>query len=78
MPSAISDASIILGGMEDPPEWHGIPKAQAEVLIELSSINSDLDPIIFADAVHNENSPWKFNMSIGSTSTIWPYQEDDL
>ena len=41
-------------------------------------MNAVLDPILFAEAVHNEAAISKFKMLIGSTSALPPDEVDDL
>ena len=76
--SDVADSSLVYWDMKAHPEWYGIPTSQDEVRTKLTSVNAALDPILFADAVHNEAAIFKFKMSIRSTSALPPDDTDDL
>ena len=72
------DSSLVYGDMKACPEWHGVATSQEEVKTKLVSVNAALDPILFADAVHNEAAISKFKMLIGTTSALPPDNIDDI
>ena len=76
----MADSSLVYGGMKAHPEykWHGMSTSQNEEITKLVSVNAALDPILSADAVHNEATISKFKMSIEATSALTPEDIDDL
>ena len=54
------------------PEWHGLPASQDEFRTKLASVNAALDPILFAEAVHNKSAISKLKISNGSSSALPP------
>ena len=71
---------MVYGEIKACPEWHGLQASEGEdeVITNLALVNLVLDPVLFAEAVHNEEAISKFKMSIGSTSALSPDEVDDL
>ena len=74
----IDNALLTLEEMEERPDQNGLPQTQDEVLIKLSSVNSALDPVMFANADRNGAALSKFKMLIGATSAIPIDEKDDF
>lgn len=76
--SASADSSLKLGGLEELPEWQGLPPSQDEVIIKLSSANAASDPVLITEAVHHKAALSKSKMYVITTISILPNKGDNL